>query len=156
MGRLGTLTGITEKQIERLVAEGVKDTKGLLKKGSTPDGRRDLAKATKINPQRIGDWVHRSDLVRVKGINDAFARLLVRAGVDSVVELSTQNPIDLAADLEVAEAIEQTGKKVPSKPVLQRWIEDARLLVRNVWYHDTWGDEERTGRPPAKYQGPRY
>jgi hypothetical protein len=156
MARLDTIGGITAKQIESLAAAGVKDTKTLLRQGSTPDGRRDLARATRINPQRIANWVHRADLVRVRGLVDDHARLLTRAGVDSIVELSTQNPIDLAADLEVAEAIERTGRRIPSHAVLQRWIEDARLLLRNVWYHDTWGDEERTGRSPAKYQGPRY
>lgn len=156
MARLDTLTGITAKQIERLGEAGIKNTQTLLKQGSTPDGRKEIAQATKISPQRIADWVHRSDLARVKGIGDTYARLLVRAGVESVVELSTHNPIDLAADLEVAAAIEQVDKRVPSKLVVQRWIENARHLLRNVWYHDTWGDEERTGRPPAPYQGPRY
>lgn len=156
MARLDTLKGITAKQIERLNEAGVKNTQTLLKKGSTPDGRKELAQATKINVQRIANWVHRADLARIRGITDDHARLLVRAGVDSVVELSTQNPIDLSADLEIAEAIETTGRRLPTHAALQRWIEAARLLLRNVWYHDTWGDEERTGRPPAKYAGPRY
>jgi hypothetical protein len=155
MARLDTLKGITAKQTEALADAKVKSTLTLLRLGSTPDGRKDLARATKIDARRIENWVHRIDLARIKGITDDFARLLVRAGVVSVVELSIRNPNDLATDLRAAEAIERTGRRLPSEAVLQRWIEDARLMLRNVWYHDTWGDEARTGRAPAKYAGPR-
>lgn len=155
MARLDSLKGITAKQMQALADAKVKSTQTLLRVGSTPDGRKDLARETKVDARRIENWVHRIDLARVKGITDDFARLLIRAGVESVVDLSTCNPGDLAADLRAAEAIERTGRRLPSEAVLQRWIEDARLMLRNVWYHDTWGDEERTGRAPAKYAGPR-
>ena len=156
MAKLDNLTGIGDKQIARLEKAGIKNTDQLLKMGSTPDGRNELAAATKIGVRRIADWVHRSDLMRIKGINDDNARLLVRAGVSGVVDLSTRNPAELAGEVEIAAAVERMTKKMPRAATLATWIESARLMLRNVWYHDTWGPPELTGRKPRRYEGPRY
>lgn len=156
MASLEKLKGITEGQMERLRGSGVKNTDALLRWGSTPDGRREIAKASKVSVQRITDWVHRADLMRIKGVDDDYARLLMRAGVHSVVDLSTRNPLELEGEIEIAAAIERLVKRTPRQATLTAWIEQARFLVRHVWYHDTWGDETLTGRPRKTYQGPRY
>ncbi len=156
MAKLEKLIGIGDKQVARLIKAGIKDTDALLRKGSTPDGRAELAAATKIGSRRIADWVHRADLIRIKGIDDDYARLLLRAGVAGVVDLSTRNPMELAGEVEIAAAIERMAKKTPRAATLSNWIEQARLMLRNIWYHDTWGPPELTGRKPNTYQGPRY
>lgn len=156
MAKLEKLNGIGDKQIARLMKAGIKNTDQLLKWGSTPDGRSEIAAATKIGVRRIADWVHRSDLMRLKGVDDDYARLLVRAGVSGVVDLSTRNPMELAGEVEIAAAMERLDKKTPRAATLTNWIEQARLMLRNVWYHDTWGPPELTGRAPKRYQGPRY
>lgn len=156
MASLEKLKGITVGQMDRLRGAGVKGTETLLKWGSTPDGRLEIARASKISVQRITDWVHRSDLMRIKGVDDDYARLLVRAGVHSVVDLSTRNPRELEDEIEIAAAIERLVKRTPRLATLSTWIEQARFMVRHVWYHDTWGDEALTGRPRPSYQGPRY
>lgn len=156
MAKLEQLQGIGEKQIERLHKAGIKNTDALLKWGSTPDGRTEISALTKISTRRIADWVHRCDLIRLKGVDDAYARLLVRAGVDGIVDLSTRNPMELAGEIEIAAAIERLEKKIPREATLVNWVEQARLMARHVWYHDTWGSPKLTGRPPKRYQGPRY
>ncbi|MEX1207124.1 MAG: DUF4332 domain-containing protein [Acidimicrobiia bacterium] len=156
MASLTSLTGITDKQIERLQSAGIKGTARLLTWGSTPDGRREIARETKIPIQRVANWVQRADLMRVKGVNDNYARLLVRAGVDDIADLSTRNPAQLAEEIEVASAVERDIKRLPTKAKIGHWIEQARLMLRHVWYHDTWGDEEVTGRKaPALFPAPR-
>jgi len=156
MAGLTSLKGITDKQIERLKEAGVRGTAKLLTWGSTPDGRREIAKAAKVPIQRIANWVQRSDLMRVKGVNDDYARLLARAGVEDIADLSTRNPAELADEVEIAAAVERDVRRLPSKAMLAEWIEQARLMIRHVWYHDTWGDEEVTGRrPPAVFPAPR-
>jgi predicted flap endonuclease-1-like 5' DNA nuclease len=156
MAKLEKLNGIGDKQLQRLRKAGVKDTDALLMWGSTPDGRSEMAAATKIGTRRIADWVHRADLMRLKGVDDDYARLLVRAGVSGVVDLSTRNPMELAEEVAIAAAVERMAKKTPREATLTNWIEQARLMVRHVWYHDTWGPASLTGRAPKKYQGPRY
>lgn len=156
MTSLAKLIGITDAQIQRLEAAGVHKTETLLKRGSTPDGRKELAKATRISLSRVTDWVHRADLIRVKGVNDDYARLLNRAGVHSIVDLSTRNPIELSGEIAIAAAMERLVKRVPSRTVLGGWIEQSRLMVRNVWYHDTWGVSSLTGtEAPNMFPAPR-
>jgi hypothetical protein len=156
MAGLTSLKGITEKQIERLKDAGVPGTSKLLKWGSTPDGRREIARAAKVSIQRISNWVQRADLMRVKGVNDDYARLLARAGVEDIADLSTRNPAELADEIEVASAVERDVKRLPSRAMIGKWIEWARLNIRHVWYHDTWGDEDVTGRrAPSLFPAPR-
>ncbi len=154
MAGLEKLKGITDKQIERLHAAGVRGTETLLKWGSTRDGRAEIAKKSRISIRTITSWVHRSDLMRIRGVDDDYARVLERAGVHSIVDLSTRNPMELAGEVEIAAAIEQV-ERVPRHKSVAKWIEEARHLLRHVWYHDTWGEDELTGRHPAPYAGPR-
>ena len=156
MPKLENLKGIGDKQIERLKKAGIKNTEALLKWGSTPDGRTEISAATKIGTRRIADWVHRCDLMRIRGVDDDNARLLVRAGVSGVVDLSTRNPLELAEEVKIAAAVERMQKKMPREVTLANWIEQARLGLRHVWYHDTWGPPALTGRHPKRYSGPRY
>ncbi len=155
MAKLDSLKGIGDTQIARLEKAGIKTTDALLKWGSTPDGRSELSELTKISTRRIADWVHRCDLMRIRSVDDDYARLLVRAGVSGVVDLSTRNPQELAGEVEIAQAMERMDKKIPREATLGKWIEQARLMLRHVWYHDTWGAPSLTGRPPKRYQGPR-
>ena len=155
MAKLEKLKGIGDRQIERLHKTGIRSTDALLKWGSTPDGRSEIGALTKISTRRIADWVHRCDLMRIKGVDDDYARLLRRAGVAGIVDLSTRNPFELSEEVEIAAAIEQMAKKRPRETTLAGWIEQARLMLRHVWYHDTWGPPSLTGRDPKRYQGPR-
>src|SRR3990172_10537928 len=102
MTSLAKLIGITDAQIQRLEAADVHKTETLLKRGSTPDGRKELAKATRISLSRVTDWVHRADLIRVKGVNDDYARLLNRAGGPTIVDPSTRNPNELSGAVAIS------------------------------------------------------
>ena len=156
MGSLTSLKGITDKQIDRLNEAGIRGTVKLLKWGSTPDGRKEISRETKIPILRIENWVRRADLMRVKGVSDDYARLLARAGVDDLADLSTRNPAVLGDELQIAMAVERDIKRLPNRAKIGGWIEQARLTLRHVWYHDTWGDEEVTGRrAPSLFPAPR-
>src|SRR3990172_7438073 len=104
MAKLEKLKGIGDRQIERLHKTGIRSTDALLKWGSTPDGRSEIGALTKISTRRIADWVHRCDLMRIKGVDDDYARLLRRAGVAGIVDLSTRNPFELSEEVEIAVA----------------------------------------------------
>lgn len=153
MSELEKLHGISKAQIAKLKKVGVDSLADLLVRGSTIDGRAELAKKTRISSQRLLNWVHRADLMRLRGVDDDYARVLTRAGVTSVVDLSTRNPTKLAAEVEVAAAIEDV-KRTPRHASIRKWVEQALHLVRHVWYHDTIGDPELTGIPTTQWPGP--
>lgn len=156
MGSLTSLKGITDKQIDRLRDAGIKGTAKLLTWGSTPDGRKEISRETRIPILRIENWVRRADLMRVKGVSDDYARLLARAGVHDIADLSTRNPAELSEEVVIASAVERDVQRLPSRAKLGEWIEQARLMLRHIWYHDTWGDEKVTGRKaPSLFPAPR-
>ena len=153
MQDLKTLQGISKAQIDKLRKAGIKDLESLLKTGSTIQGRAEIVRTSKIALNRVTNWVHRADLVRVKGIDDEYARVLARAGVTSIVDLSTRNPHKLAEQVKVAASIEG-AKRVPRQPTLKKWIEQARHMLRHIWYHDTIGHPDLTGIPTTQWPGP--
>ena len=153
MEDLEKLQGISKAQIAKLRKADIGVLDDLLVTGSTLQGRTELAQQTRIALNRITNWVHRADLMRIKGIDDDYARVLARAGVTSIVDLSTRNPQKLAEEVGVAASIEGT-KRVPRYASLRKWVEEARHLVRHVWYHDTIGHPDLTGIPTTQWPGP--
>lgn len=153
MEDLKKLQGISKAQIAKLHKAGIRGLGTLLVKGSTLEGRTELSQQTRIASNRIMNWVHRADLMRIIGIDDDYARVLARAGVTSMVDLSMRNPRQLAAEVRVAAVIEDV-QRVPRHASLKKWVEEARHRVRHVWYHDTIGDPELTGIPTTRWPGP--
>lgn len=153
MADLEKLHGITAGQIAKLQKEGVGSLQDLLVRGSTAAGRADLSRATRISSARLLNWVHRADLMRLRGVDDDYARVLARAGVTSVVDLSTRSPSQLVDEVAVAASIEGV-KRTPRHASLRKWVEESLHLVRHVWYHDTIGSPELTGVPTTKWPGP--
>ena len=154
MSELEKLHGISAAQITKLKKAGIDGLGDLLVRGSTTEGRADLARSTRISSQRLLDWVHRADLMRIRGVDDDYARVLTRAGVTSVVDLSTRSPSKLVEEVAVAASIEGV-KRTPRHASLRTWVEEALHLVRHVWYHDTIGSPELTGIPTTQWPGPK-
>ena len=153
MEDLEKLQGISKAQINKLRKADIGVLDDLLVTGSTIQGRTELAQQTRIALNRITNWVHRADLMRINGIDDDYARVLARAGVTSIVDLSTRNPKKLAGEVGVAASIEGT-QRVPRHASLKNWVEQARHMVRHVWYHDTIGHPDLTGIPTTQWSGP--
>jgi predicted flap endonuclease-1-like 5' DNA nuclease len=153
MEDLEKLQGISKAQMAKLRKADIGVLDDLLVVGSTIQGRTELAQQTRIALNRVTNWVHRADLMRINGIDDDYARVLARAGVTSIVDLSTRNPKKLADEVRVAASIEGT-KRVPRHASIKKWVEEARHLVRHVWYHDTIGHPDLTGIPTTQWPGP--
>ena len=96
------IEGIGETYAPKLQEVGVKTVAGLLERGKTPKGRKELAESTGINEKLILKWVNMGDLFRVKGIGPEYSELLEKAGVDTVKELRHRVPEHLHAKLEEA------------------------------------------------------
>ena len=134
MAKLIEVEGIGEVYAQKLGTVGIKTLASLLKKGGTPEGRKELAAKSGIADELILEWVNHADLFRIKGIGGEYADLLEEAGVDTVVELSKRNADNLAAKVAQINTEKKLVRRVPSLKQVTRWIEEAKTLQRAVRY----------------------
>ncbi|HPI74843.1 MAG TPA: DUF4332 domain-containing protein [bacterium] len=134
--KLIEIEGIGSAMSKKMEKARIKTVRGLLKKGATRKGRKELAETTGIKSSVILKWVNMSDLFRIKGIGKQYAELLEKAGVDTVKELKMRQPAALLAQME---KINNAGKKrmVQALPGLKRvksWVRQAQKLPPMITY----------------------
>jgi predicted flap endonuclease-1-like 5' DNA nuclease len=134
--RLIDLEGIGPANSRKMDAAKVKTTRGLLAKGGTPRGRKELAAQSGVSESVILRWVNMADLFRIKGVGTQYSELLEKAGVDTVKELRTRNAANLVASLQKAN--EAGGRRLvralPGLKRAQSWIAEAKKLKPAITY----------------------
>ena len=80
MAKLEEIEGIGPKYAATLRKAGVRSIGDLLQKGSTPEGRKTIAKDSGLSPKLILEWVNHSDLMRIKGVGEEYADLQITFG----------------------------------------------------------------------------
>ncbi|MBN2159121.1 MAG: DUF4332 domain-containing protein [Spirochaetes bacterium] len=134
MARLEKIEGIGPSFAVKLRRAGIRGTGDLLKKGSTPAGRKQISANSGVSPKLIMEWVNHSDLFRVKGVGEEYADLLEEAGVDTVVELSKRKAVNLLDALKRANEKKKLIRQLPGLSNVQSWIRQAAKLPRVVKY----------------------
>jgi len=134
MAKLEKVEGIGIKYAANLRTAGVRSTKSLLEKGSTPKGRDEIARASGIGSALILEWVNHVDLFRIKGVGEEYSDLLEEAGVDTVVELAQRNPANLHQGILETNARKRLVRRPPSKKMVNDWVKNAKKLPRKVYY----------------------
>ncbi len=134
MAKIIDVEGIGPYYTQRLTAIGITTTNKLLKQGSTPKGREEIAHKTGISKNLILEWVNHADLHRIKGVAEEYSDLLEEAGVDTVVELAQRNPANLYAKLVQVNDMKHLVRQLPSQRQVADWIEQAKVLPRQVHY----------------------
>ncbi|OJX47095.1 MAG: ferredoxin [Chloroflexi bacterium 44-23] len=134
MAPLIKIEGIGPKFAEKLAKVGLKSTEGLLKAGSTPQGRKKIAEDTGISATLILEWVNLTDLFRIKGVGEEYSDLLEEAGVDTVVELATRNPQNLIVKIQEVNASKKLVRKLPVLSQVEDWVQQAKKLPRVIQY----------------------
>ncbi|MDX1447677.1 MAG: DUF4332 domain-containing protein [Acidimicrobiia bacterium] len=119
------MRGIHPKEATRLRKAGVRTTESLLRHASTKRGRNALAKATDLDPDRLLDWAHRADLMRIRGVGAEYADLLKRVGVDSVKALRRRNPRSLLSAMVEVNDQERHVRRLPTESMVAAWVETA-------------------------------
>jgi predicted flap endonuclease-1-like 5' DNA nuclease len=89
---LADIEGIGPVFARKLEKAGIRGTGGLLTKGATPKGRKEIAAKSGIGGKLNLEWVNLADLYRIKGVGSEYSDLLEEAGVDTVVELAKRDP----------------------------------------------------------------
>ena len=134
MTKLTKVEGIGDVYAGKLEEAGIESTEGLLEKGASPSGRKELAEKTGISGKLILKWVNRADLFRIQGISEEYADLLELAGVDTVPELAQRNPENLYQKLVEANQEKNLVRRLPSQAAVSDWIERAKQLPRVITY----------------------
>ena len=119
---------------KQLAKVGVTNSLQLLEAASRPGEREKLLAATGLTNEKLLELLHMADLMRVKGIGPAHARLLVGAGVSTVKDLARRNPILLQGSLDQVNGSERLNERTPGIEVVLAWVEAARELDRVIRY----------------------
>lgn len=128
------IEGIGEALGAKLREAGVKDTDTLLAKCKSPRDREALAATSGVDVKRILKFANMADLYRVKGIGSEYSELLEASGVDTVKELATRSPANLAAKLAEVNAQKNLTRRVPDESMCASWVEHAKTLPRMLEY----------------------
>lgn len=97
---LSEVKGIRGSFDRKLRRAGLVTTKDLLKRCRTKIARESYAKELGVDPYLLSKWTRMADLMRIEGIGQQFAELLVLAGVDSVKKLAKSDPENILEPLQ--------------------------------------------------------
>ncbi len=117
------LPGISDDDVLRLRAVGIRHTNQLLHRASLDIDRQRLSKKTGITRYRLLEFVNQCTLLEVSGM-DRWLPLVRRLGINSMPDLRAQDARALHARL--LEAIGLAG--APSISDVQYWISQATAL----------------------------
>jgi predicted flap endonuclease-1-like 5' DNA nuclease len=134
VAKLEKVEGIGDIYANTLRAAGVSTTDALLQQGTSPAGRKEIAKKTGISGKLILEWVNHVDLFRITGISEEYADLLEEAGVDTVPELAQRNPENLYQALVAVNLKKQLVRRLPSQNAVGDWVAQAKKLPRVITY----------------------
>jgi hypothetical protein len=117
------LQGISEGDVERLRARGIKHTNALLHRTSLAIDRDRLAKRSGISADRLLEFAHQCTLYEVSGMN-RFLPITARLGIRTMKDLRAQDAHGLHDKL--VDAVGLAG--APSLSDVEYWISQATAL----------------------------
>ena len=117
------LSGISDSDVQRLRAVGIKHTNQFLHRASLDIDRRRLSKKTGISTDRLLEFAHQCTVLEVSGM-ERWVPLMRRLGINSMKGLRAQDAAALHAKL--VEAIGLAG--APRVTDVQYWISQASPL----------------------------
>ncbi len=117
------LNGISDSDVQRLRAVGIRHTNHLLHRASLDIDRKRLARKTGISTERLLEFVNQCTMLEVSGM-DRWIPLVRRLGINSMQDLRAQDASQLHAKL--LEAIGLAG--APGLTDVQYWISQATAL----------------------------
>ncbi len=117
------LRGISDDDVRRLRARGIRHTNQLLHRTSLEIDRERLSRRTGITPDRLYEFANQCTLLEVSGM-DRCLPVIRRLGINSMKALRAQDPKQLHA--KIADAVGLAG--APSFSDVEYWISQATAL----------------------------
>ena len=118
----------------RLKAADLRSCRSLLEAGATKRGRKVLSETVGVAENRVLEWIHKADMMRVNGISTQYSELLEAVGVESIRKLRRSRSVQLHKALVDANNSHRKPlvKRMPSQDQLNDWIEQAKGLSHIV------------------------
>ncbi|MBM3702916.1 MAG: DUF4332 domain-containing protein [Actinobacteria bacterium] len=119
---------------DKLVMQGIKSTDALIKKGASPDSRKEIENTTGIASGLILKWISFVDLLRIRDITIEYIYLLRETGVKSVFELAQRNPEMYHKILVKTNEEKKFLIDTFSVNMVRDWIEQAKKFPQIIKY----------------------
>jgi hypothetical protein len=146
MTSIEEISGISPVHAAWLRDAGILSAEDLLKRGSTREGRMELAAKAGVSEKLILSWVNHADLSRIKAVAAEFTELLEAAGVHSVPDLAQWDAVDLRTRIISVNEQDRITPRIPTARQVQEWVAEARTMSHA---HDSLPD---TAVPPPAEQ----
>ena len=126
------IEGIGPANARKLAKAKITNTGAFLRLCCDKKGRKEVSAASGVGEKVLLKWANLADLMRIKGVGTQYSELLEAAGVDTVKELRTRKPDNLAAALAKANAKKKLTRTVPTEKVVKGWISHAKRLSPKI------------------------
>lgn len=126
--KVAEIEGIGRANAALLSKAGIDTLEGLLEKGRTREGRRQIVAASGCSDKQVLRWVNMADLFRIEGVGQEYSDLLEAAGVDTVKELGHRVPENLVGTMTKVNEQRKLVRKLPTQAQVTRWVEQAKKL----------------------------
>ena len=127
MFKFSELHNVNKSVADTLINAGFDSSEQLLSAAATPEERRELSQATGIAESDLLEMINRAEMARIDGIGKIYADLLAAAGVNTVLELSTQNYRVLHGRIKEV-AAQHHVRRVPNPATIEDWVAYAKEL----------------------------
>ena len=123
-----TIEGIGALRGQMLRNRGIITVNDLLRAGATRLKRQRLANEFGVSYATMSKWVHRADLLRIRGIGSQYSELLQTAGVNTVTYLSKRDPHSLWLQLKAINRERKLVRRTPPLKKIENWVYKAKNL----------------------------
>ena len=117
---------ITENDLRKLEAFGIRTCAQLVERASTPADRMNIADRININDSDLKNLAHHCDMMRVEGMTPQIAIILCNAGVCTVPKLAYQNALSLRHRLKLPD------QDTIDRRLLEQLIASAKTLPKMI------------------------
>ncbi|KYG21032.1 ferredoxin [Bradyrhizobium sp. AT1] len=131
---ISEIEGLSVFAANKLKAQGIRTTDGLLEAAGTVKGRKALSAKTGISEQLLLEWANVADYMRIPGMGRAKVGLVRAAGVTTVRELAYRNPARLAQSMRDANEKKKLLRILPSEKSVGDIIAKAKKLQPKITY----------------------
>ena len=124
--KISEIEGIGPSYAEKLASAKIANTDDLLQFCCDKKGRKSTAESTGVSEKLLLKWANMADLMRIKGVGRQFAEMLEAAGVDTVKELATRRPDNLAAKMAEVNEAKNLANATPAQSIVEGWVSAAK------------------------------